>query len=241
MLVTMHDEERTPHLHTDREFRAELAVLHERLLLMGARVEEMITQSTRAVVERDVDLARQTILTDRKVNEDEIELDRACLRILARRNPVARDLRFVTLVLKMVTDMERIGDLTVNVCERAQDLARLPPDGHSARLEQMGALARAMVHDALDAFVAGDEAKAHAVIARDDEMDELYNRFFDEVLRDMLADTSNVRRGVQLQAAAKYYERICDHGTNLAEHVLFLVRGEDYRHRGKRPSDAPGA
>jgi len=227
-------------LHTDREFRAELAEVRERLILMGARVEEMIARATQAVVERDVDLARQTILNDRQVNADEIEIDRFCLRILALRNPMASDLRFVTLVLKMVTDMERIGDLAVNICERAQDLAALPPAPHAQQLEQMGQLARDMVHQAIDAFIAGDDLKAHGVIARDDEMDEAYDRFFSEVLADMLVDTSNVRRGVQLQAAAKYYERIGDHSTNLAEHVLFQVRGEDHRHRGKL-APGPGA
>ena len=207
---------------------------------MGARVEEMIVQATRAVVERDVDLARQTILSDRQVNADEIEIDRFCLVILARRNPVATDLRFVTLVLKMVTDLERIGDLAVNVCERAQDLATLPASPFGLGLERMGALAGEMVRQALDAFVASDDLAAHHVIARDDEMDDIYNRYFTEVLDDMLAEGGNVRRGVQLQAAAKYYERIGDHGTNLAEHVLFLVRGEDHRHRGKRPAETPG-
>lgn len=228
------------HVHTDREFRAELADLKERLLVMGGRVEEMIQQSTQAVVTRDIGFARSIIGGDRRVNQDEIEIDRACLRILALRTPLARDLRFVTLVLKMVTDLERIGDLAVNICERAQDLAPLPPGGHDQRLEQMGTLAREMVRDALDAFVNGDELLAHSVIARDDEMDELYSIFFAEVLSEMLQDTANVRRGIQLQSTAKYYERICDHGTNLAEHVLFLVRGEDYRHRGKIPTDAQG-
>lgn len=226
-----------PHQHIDREFRAELADLKERLLLMGARVEEMIRASTRAVIDQDADFARQTIRQDRLVNQDEIDIDRACLRLLALRSPVARDLRFVTLVLKMVTDLERIGDLAVNICERAQDLALLGGSGHRQRLEAMGELARAMVRDALDAFVTGDELKAHAVIARDDEMDELYAAFFREVLAEMLEDTGHVRRGIQLQSTAKYYERICDHGTNLAEHVLFLVRGEDHRHRGKIPAE----
>ena len=193
------------HLHTDREFRAELADLKERLLVMGARVEEMILHSTRAVVARDIAFARSTIGNDRRVNQDEIEIDRACLRILALRTPLARDLRFVTLVLKMVTDLERIGDLAVNICERAQDLAPLPAGGHDLRLEQMGNLAREMVRDALDAFVNSDELKAHAVIARDDEMDDLYSDFFTEVLAEMLQDTGNVRRGIQLQSTAKYY------------------------------------
>lgn len=223
-----------PTRHTDREYRAELTELRQRLLEMGGHVEQMIRQATRAVVERDIELAQQTILEDRSVNAAEIEADRFCLRILARRHPVASDLRFVTLTLKMVTDLERIGDLAVNLCERARDLARLPPSEHAQTLERMGALAISMVHDALDAFVAGDDAKAHAVIARDDEMDDLYDAYFADVLASMLAHSDHVRQGVQLQSAAKYYERIGDHSTNLAEHVLFLVRGEDVRHQGKR-------
>lgn len=221
--------------HTDREFRAELDALQQCLLVMGGRVEAMITRATAALIEGDTELARQTIRGDRQVNADELEADRQCLRILARRQPKASDLRFVTQALKMVTDLERIGDLTVNVCERAIDLHGQPMRPYAQQLERMGELAREMVHDALEAFVHRDEAKAHAIIVGDDEMDELYDAFFASVLQEMLADSSAVRRGVQLQAAAKYYERIGDHSTNLAEHLLFMVRGEDVRHRGKRP------
>ncbi len=223
-----------PQRHTDREFRQELTALRESLLMMGGRVEAMIRDATRAVVEQDSDLARATIQTDRLVNAAEIETDRDCLRILARRHPMASDLRFVTLTLKMVTDLERIGDLAVNICERAQDLQGMPASRHTQVLERMGELALEMVRDALGAFVAGDDARAHAVVARDDEMDELYDQLFSDVLQDMLADTGHVRFGIQLQSAAKYYERIGDHSTNLAEHVLFLVRGEDMRHIGRR-------
>lgn len=220
-------------LHDD--IAQDLIQLRLRLLEMGGRVEAMIGQATRAVVERDVELARRTVQSDRAVNTAEIQTDGYCLAILARHHPHGRDLRFLTLTLKMVTDLERIGDLAVNLSERAVDLAPLPPSLHAQTLERMGELASWMVREALDAFVAGDELRAHAVLARDDEMDELYDHFFADVLADMLARSDQVRLGVQLQAAAKYYERIGDHSTNLAEHVLFLVRGEDVRHRGKRP------
>lgn len=220
---------------TENAATSDLIRLRLQLLEMGGRVEAMIRQATRAIVEQDTDLARETVREDRQVNAAEIEADRFCRAILKTHRLGSDDLRLLTLTLKMVTDLERIGDLAVNISERAQDLARLPPSRHTQTLERMGALASSMVRDALDAFVARDDQKAHAVIARDDEMDELYETYFNDVLADMLADTAHVRQGVQLQSAAKYYERVGDHSTNLAEHVLFLVRGQDVRHRGKRP------
>jgi len=219
--------------HTDRKYAYELRVLRQRLLLMAGRVEQMIKLAVEAVVNQDVDLARATIQLDRQVNRDEIETDGLCLLILAKRQPLATDLRFITLALKMVTDLERIGDLAVNICERAIDLGTDPPIKPYIDIPRMAEITQSMIHDSVDAFVAGDAEKAQQVIDRDDEVDDLYRKVFDELVDIMRRDESKLERGIQVQAVAKLLERLADHCTNLAEQVIFLVKGEDVRHLGK--------
>lgn len=219
--------------HTDRQFDTELGEVRERLLLMAGRVEEMIRHAMKAVVSGDSELARNTVLMDRGVNRAEREIDELCLLVLARRHPMASDLRFVTLALKMVTDLERIGDLAVNLCERAIDLAGRPAIAPTTDLERLGMLVQAMVRDAIDAFVQGDADKASAVIERDDPVDELYHQIFRSVLATMVVSPGAIESGIHLQSIAKVLERIGDHATNLAEEVIFLVRGKDVRHEGK--------
>lgn len=217
-------------IHTDREYENELKKLRERLLKMAGRVEEMISDSVKALVERDVELAQRTIDADHLVNRAEVETDELCLMILAKRQPVASDLRFVTLSLKMVTDLERIGDLAVNICERAIDLGQEPPLKPWVDVPHMANIAQGMVRDAIDAFVAGDADRAQSVIERDKSLDELYIRVFRELLSAMLHDTSKVERGIHAQSVAKWLERMGDHATNLAEQVVFMVKGKDIRH-----------
>lgn len=219
--------------HIDRQYDTELDVVRQRLLLMAGRVEEMIRHGMKAVVTGDSELARNTVLMDRGVNRAEREIDELCLLVLARRHPMASDLRFVTLALKMVTDLERIGDLAVNLCERAIDLAGRPAIVPTTDLERLGTLVQAMVRDAIDAFVQGDADKASAVIERDDPVDELYHQVFRTVLATMVTSPGAIEPGIHLQSVAKVLERIGDHATNLAEEVIFLVRGTDVRHEGK--------
>jgi len=202
---------------------------------MAGRVEKMIADSIAALVHRDVELAQRTIESDAEVNRSEVETDSLCLQILAQRQPMASDLRFVTLSLKMVTDLERIGDLAVNICERAVDLAKDPPKAPWVDIPSMAIIVQTMVHDAIDAFIDGDAEKAEAVINRDDTIDELYVKVFKEVLEDMTSGSSNltdINQGIHVQSVAKWLERMADHSTNLAEQVIFMVRGEDIRHRG---------
>lgn len=201
---------------------------------MASRVEEMISTSVRAVTERDPELARKTISIDRQVNADEVSTDEMCLLILAKRQPVAGDLRFVTLALKMVTDLERIGDLAVSISERAIQLATEPNIKPYDDIPKMAVVVQAMVRGAIDAFVSRDADKAKAVIARDDEVDELYHKVFRELLAVMTKDASLVERGIHVQSVAKYLERMGDHSTNLAEQVVFMVEAIDIRHAGKR-------
>ena len=219
-------------LHTDRDYEQQLADLREGLLLMAGRVEEMIDNAIKALVERDVPLAKATMEADHLVNRAEVHTDELCLLILAKRQPMASDLRFVTLSLKMVTDLERIGDLAVNLCERAIDLASEPWPGQWEKVPRMAEIARTMVGDAIDAFITADVDKASAVIARDDEVDRLYRSAFDDVLGRMMADATLVPRGVHVLSIAKWIERTADHATNLAEQVVFMVKGKDIRHMG---------
>jgi len=219
-----------PMVHTDRAFEGELRAVREALLRMAGRVERMVADALRALRERDAELARRTRAEDAKVNLAEIKIDEQCLVILARRQPLASDLRFLALALKMVTDLERIGDLAVNICDRALDLMQCEPVVLPDDVLEMGRLVQAMVGDAIDAFVTGDPAKAEAVIERDNRVDELYHTTFRALLARMRSDVTCVDDGVAVQAIVKWLERVGDHATNLAELVIYMVRGTDVRH-----------
>ncbi len=225
--------------HTDREYDNELGALNERVLKMIGRVEEMVAQAARALAERDPELARTTIRLDDAVNTDEVEIDELCLSLLARRQPLAGDLRFVASALKMVTDLERVGDIAVNVCERAIELARGPALPPIPAIGQMAALVQEMLQETADAFTERAPARAHAVIRRDDLVDELYHGALREVLALMATDPRTLQPGIHTLAVAKFLERMGDHATNLAEEVVFLVDAKDIRHAGKRGEAPP--
>ncbi len=221
-------------LHTDRTYEAELQALRDRLVDMVGQVEQMTIEAVKAVVDRDAQLARETIRLDRRVNRAEVEIDEACMLLLARRQPVASDLRLVTTALKMVTDIERIGDVAVNLCERAIDLAGEPPiPGIDEALNALGQLAAAMLRKAIEAFAERDAAKAENVLEMDDDADERYHQIVRSLAQRIRDDPDKVEQNVALQSAAKQLERIGDHATNLAEQVILLVRGQDLRHQGK--------
>lgn len=217
-------------LHTDREFEQELTRLREKVLLMGAKVEAMIHSAIRSFDDCDMEMAMRTIEVDHDINRLEMEIDGMCLDILARRQPVASDLRFIAMALKAVTDLERMGDLAVNICERVMESAVDPPRRRWPELTHMAGVVQSMVRDALDAFLAKDEARAKWVIERDRSVDSLYFQLFHEILLVMMEDHSAVQRGMGIQSIAKYLERIGDHATNLAEMVVFLTDGRDIRH-----------
>lgn len=219
--------------HTSSEYQAELNDLRERLLLMAGRVEEMIRLSVRAVVESDSKLAEDTILLDRQVNRDELEIDELCLVLLARRQPMGTDLRFITRSMKMVTDLERIGDLAVNICERAKDLAALEQLRPYVRIPRMATKVQEMVHETFEAFIYADPGRARIAIDMDDEVDELYHQVIRTVLEVAGGNKEVYPQTVHVQGVAKLLERIGDHATNVAEQVIFMVDGTDIRHEGK--------
>jgi phosphate transport system protein len=220
--------------HTDREYEHDLRQLREQLLVMGSHVEDIIRGSTKALEERDAELANRTIQADKIVDRMEVELDGLCLQILARRQPVASDLRFITLVLKVVTDLERIADLGVNICERVIELVGEPQLKPYVDIPHMSEEVQSMLRDVLDALVAKDAVKARKIIDRDAVMDALYAQVFRELLTFMMEDAHNVYRATRLQSIAKYLERMADHTTNLAEMVIFMVDGKDVRHMESR-------
>ena len=222
-----------PRLHTDRLYEGELRKIREMLLMMGAKVEEMLSHAMRALIERDTELAERTLYIDRQINRLEMEVDDLCLRVLARRQPVASDLRFVTMALKVVTDLERMGDLGVNICERVVELNEEPPLKPYVEVVNMAEAAQEMLREALDAFVAGDAERAQAIVERDSKVDAYYGAIFRELLTYMMENPRNIFRATRVQSIAKYIERIADHATNLAEMVVFMVRGKDIRHVGK--------
>lgn len=213
--------------HTDREYEKELGALRERVLLMGSRVEEMVHDAMQAFAGRDVQLARSTSNIDSYIDRLEVDIDQRCLRLLARRQPVAGDLRFITTALKLVTDLERIGDLASNICERTIELCAHPPLEVETDLPEMAQITAGMLRDCLDAFVTEDVAKAQRVMERDSLVDAAYAQTFPALSAQMAGDPDNAQR---LLSVARYLERIADHSTNIAEMVVFMVAGTDVRH-----------
>jgi phosphate transport system protein len=227
----------SPVAHTDSLFESELVKLRQSVLLMGAKSEELIGMGLRAFATRDDHLARAAIPLDRDIDQLEIAIDDLALAIIARRQPVAGDLRFVAAVLKIVTDLERVGDLAVNVCERVVELAREPertpgPEQVRSDLLALGDVVVAMLHEALDAFVRGDVELARDVLSRDPAVDRRFSAIFEALVVRMTADPTDVARATRLQSLARYLERIADHATNVAEMVVFMVKGKDVRHTG---------
>ncbi len=221
-------------VHTDKSYETELKTLRDRLLAMGGLVEQAIAASVRSITERDSTLAEQIKTRDREINRMEVEIDGMCRRILALRQPAASDLRFITTALKIVVDLERMGDLAVNVAERALDLNQAPPLGPMHELAKIADLAEAQLKKALDAFVTGDVDKAEEVMHGDDLIDALYLKIFNDMLALMMEDSRNIRRATAAMFAAKHLERFGDHATNLAEMVVYMVRGQDVRHPKSR-------
>jgi len=212
------------------EGTATMAAVRERLLLMAGRVESMIASANRAYVERNLELARQTISADHEVNDDELRVDELCLALLADSPPGARDLRAVAVTLKMVTDLERIADLAVNICQRVLALGPGDRPGPLDDIPAMAALVQEMVRTAIDAFVRDDLDAAQTVLVRDRDVDALYEHFSLGVLEAMHRDPASIEAGLHVTQIARCLERMGDHATNLGEQVVFLIVGRDIRH-----------
>ncbi len=221
--------------HTDRHYEAELKDLHVKILEMGGVGEKQIVNAVTALVNRDDELARTTIERDHAVNRMDVEIDELCLRLLALHQPTARDLRLITTALKITTDLERIGDMAVNMCERALELnleAQLKP---FIDIPRMAEVAQTMLRQCLDAFVREDVELALKVCRDDDIIDQLNGQLFRELLSYMIEDPQTISRALRLLFIGKYLERIGDHATNIAEMVVFMVKGKSIRHLDQVP------
>jgi phosphate transport system protein len=218
--------------HINAEFDAELRSLKEQILAMGSLVDAQVADAVQALVEQDVERAQRVIEADRAVNQMELAIDERCIRMLALRQPAASDLRFIAAALKMVTDLERIGDLAVNMAERVAALTEEPPLRAVQELPGMAAAAQKLLQAVLRAFVAGDAIAAEAVVSADAGIDAWMARLFAEVQQAMSAEPATVGRGLATIFFAKHIERLADHATNVAEMVIYLIRGRDVRHGG---------
>lgn len=227
--------------HTDQQYEAELQRVRDLLASMGGRVERMVLDALEALQAHDRNLAASVIAADHEVNDLEGEVDETCLRTLALRQPAASDLRFLAAALKVVTDVERMGDLAVNMAERVIELCEEPPLKPYIDLPRMGRIGREMLSEALDAFARGDVGLARSVIARDNVMDAYYVQILRELLTYMIEDPRNIPRAFKLLNIAKTLERLGDHVTNVAEQTIFLVEGRDVRHQGIGKPQPPEA
>jgi phosphate transport system protein len=213
-----------------RHFHDELEALKQTLLAMGGLVEDQIRRVMRALIERDDALAREVIERDRQVNTYDVEIDEQCVELLALYQPAAKDLRFITTTMKIVTDLERIGDQAVNIAQRVIELNREPQLKPYIDLPRMAELAQAMVKESLDAFVAHDTGLARRVCAADAEVDALKEQIFRELLTFMMEDARTIPRAIRLILISRFLERVADHATNIAEMVVYLVEGKIVRH-----------
>jgi phosphate transport system protein len=217
-------------LHTDKAFEDQLAQLRTAVLEMGGLVEDQIGQAIHALVERNDQLANTVIERDHTVNRLDVEIDDLCIKLLALRQPAARDLRLITTALKITTDLERIGDLAASIAERAIEINAELPIKPYIDLPRMGEMAREMVHRSLDAFVGESPEIALSVLASDDTIDKLHAQLFRELLSYMVENPQTISRAMRLLFVSKALERVGDHATNIAEMVIFLVRGRSIRH-----------
>lgn len=219
-----------PNTHIVKQFEEELKQIKEKVIRLGGIVESQIADAIKAMSERDSQLAEKTIERDQVINGLEVEIDELCLKVLATRQPAASDLRLITTAMKIITDLERVGDEAVNISERAVELNREPALKAFIDLPRMVEASQKMLKDSLDAFVNGDVKLASKVLADDDFVDDLNKQMFRELLTFMNEDPQTISRAMKVLFISKYLERIGDHATNIAELVIFMVKGKVIRH-----------
>jgi phosphate transport system protein len=213
-----------------RHFEDELERLQERLLAMGGLAEERVRIAISGLVERDLELVRTACAGDEPVNQLHVEIDERAFTLLALHQPMASDLRAIVAAIKINTDLERVGDLAVNIAEATERYLLHPPVKPLIDIPRMADLAQRMLRDALDAFVGRDMTLAQSVLDRDDELDRLKTRVFRELLTCMLQDPRTVEPALDLVLISRHLERVGDHATNIAEDVIFIVSARDVRH-----------
>jgi len=214
----------------DRHFDEELKILKEKLISMSSIAEEMIQKSTTALKDRNTALIADVFEKEKDVNMLQIEVDDIALKLIALHQPAASDLRFIISAIKINSDLERIGDLAINIAQCAQDLLKEAPLKPLIDIPRMADIAQKMVKDAIDAFVNKNSVLARDVCMRDDSVDDLNDQIFRELLTYMMQDSKNINRAIELILVARHLERIADHATNIGEDVYYIVEGKDIRH-----------
>ena len=214
-------------------FEAELQALRNELLTMGGLVEERVHRAVHALIHRREEEAHRIIATDKEINDLQIDIDNRCLKLLATQTPLAVDLRLITSAMKINADLERVGDQAVNIAESVLVLIPQPPLKPLIDIPRMATIAEKMIRDALDAFVKKDAEAARDVLRRDDEVDELKDQVFRELLTYMMADPGTIQRALSLILISRNLERIADHATNIAEDVIFITEAKDVRHHAE--------
>jgi phosphate transport system protein len=214
----------------ERHFEEELRQLREKLLHMAALTEETITMAVTALKERDEDTANKVFEEEKKINVLDVEIDQLCMELLALKQPMAKDLRFITSINRIGSELERIADQSVNIVERTLQLLKLPALKPLIDIPRMAGLAQDMVRDSITAFVNRDANLAAEVCKRDDEVDNLNDQIFRELLTYMMQDAKNIERALDLILVGRHLERIADHATNISEDVIYLVKGKSIKH-----------
>ena len=222
-------------LHTDRTYEQHLAQLRTSVLEMGGLVEDQIGQAVTALIGRDEALARATVARDHTVNRFDVEIDELSLKLLALHQPAARDLRLITTALKITTDLERIGDMATHIAERAIELVAEPQIKPYVDIPRMARISERLIRQSLDAFVREDTDLALQVCRDDQEVDDLNSQIFREAISFMIEDPHTITRAMKISSISKYLERIADHATNIAEMVIFMVKGKSIRHMKELP------
>jgi len=215
-----------------KHYSGQLADVREMVLRMGGLAEQMTRQVIHALVQRDAGILAEVRAMETQVNQLQMEIDEACLELIALRQPAAADLRFIAAAMKIIVDMERIGDQAINILEQAETLLAVPPLKPLIDIPRMADIAQEMLKASLDAYVNGDDELAYRTILRDDEVDQLKDQVFRELLTFMMSDPTTIPRAMDLILVSRHIERIADHATNICEDVIFMVKGKDVRHQG---------
>lgn len=217
--------------HTSREYERELREIKDRLLYLGALTERAIERSITALLERDSDLAQQVICEDDQIDRIDVEIEEKCIRLLALRQPAARDLRFITTAIKINGHLERIGDMASNIAEKAIILNEVQKIKPYIDLPRMAEITRKMIRESLDALVHENVELARKVRADDDTIDQLNEQIFRELLTFMLEDTRKIHASLYIMQISKSLERISDHAAGIADMVVYMVTGQSVRHQ----------
>ena len=214
-----------------KHYSGQLSDVRELVLRMGGLAEQMTRRVIQALVERNLAILGEVRTMESQVNQLHVEIDEACIELIALRQPAAVDLRFITAAMKIIVDMERIGDQAINIVERAESLLAVPPLKPLIDIPRMADIAQEMLKASLDAYVNGDDNLAYQTILKDDEVDQLKDQVFRELLTFMMSDPTTIPRAMDLILVSRHIERIADHATNICEDVIFMVKGKDVRHQ----------